>query len=117
MSVRMSDRHGICWQCSVEREIMTGNRSGRHFLQIPGPTNVPDRVLRAIQHPTIDHRGPRFQQLARDVLDRLRLIFKTDSPIVIFPYTELRSDSTGEYWGNQLLFFAWASKPLAPTAQ
>ena len=64
---------------------MTGNRSGRHFLQIPGPTNVPDRVLRAIQHPTIDHRGPRFQQLARDVLDRLRLIFKTDSPIVIFP--------------------------------
>ena len=64
---------------------MTGNQSGRHFLQIPGPTNVPDRVLRAIQHPTIDHRGPRFQQLARDVLDRLRLIFKTDSPIVIFP--------------------------------
>ena len=46
---------------------------------------MPDRVLRAIQHPTIDHRGPRFQQLARDVLDRLRLIFKTDSPIVIFP--------------------------------
>ena len=64
---------------------MTGNRSGRHFLQIPGPTNVPDRVLRAIQQPTIDHRGPRFQQLARDILDRLRLIFKTDSPIVIFP--------------------------------
>ena len=64
---------------------MTGNRSGRHFLQIPGPTNVPDRVLRAIQQPTIDHRGPRFQQLARDVLDRLRLIFKTASPIVIFP--------------------------------
>ena len=64
---------------------MTGNRSGRHFLQIPGPTNVPERVLRAIQQPTIDHRGPRFQQLARDVLDRLPLIFKTDSPIIIFP--------------------------------
>ena len=64
---------------------MTGNRSGRHFLQIPGPTNVPDRVLRAIQQPTMDHRGPRFQQLARDVLDRLRLIFKTGRPIVIFP--------------------------------
>ena len=64
---------------------MTGNQSGRHFLQIPGPTNVPDRVLRAIQHPTIDHRGPRFQQLARDVLDRLPLIFRTDSPIIIFP--------------------------------
>ena len=64
---------------------MTGNQSGRHFLQIPGPTNVPDRVLRAIQHPTIDHRGPRFQQMARDVLDRLPLIFRTDSPIIIFP--------------------------------
>ena len=72
VSVRMSDRHGICWQCSVEREIMTGNRSGRHFLQIPGPTNVPERVLRVIQQPTIDHRGPRFQQLVRDVLDRLQ---------------------------------------------
>ncbi len=81
----MSDQHGICWQCSVEREIMTGNRSGRHFLQIPGPTNVPGRVLQAIEQPTIDHRGPRFQQMVRDVLDRLPLIFRTDSPIIIFP--------------------------------
>ncbi|HIB07092.1 MAG TPA: aminotransferase class V-fold PLP-dependent enzyme, partial [Gammaproteobacteria bacterium] len=64
---------------------MTGNRSGRHFLQIPGPTNVPERVLRVIQQPTIDHRGPRFQQLVRDILDRLQLIFRTDSPIIIFP--------------------------------
>ena len=64
---------------------MTGNRSGRHFLQIPGPTNVPGRVLQAIEQPTIDHRGPRFQQMVRDVLDRLPLIFRTDSPIIIFP--------------------------------
>ena len=64
---------------------MTGNQSGRHFLQIPGPTNVPGRVLQAIEQPTIDHRGPRFQQMVRDVLDRLPLIFRTDSPIIIFP--------------------------------
>jgi len=64
---------------------MTGNRSGRHFLQIPGPTNVPGRVLQAIAQPTIDHRGPRFQKMLRDVLDRLPLIFRTDSPIIIFP--------------------------------
>lgn len=81
----MSDQHDICWQCNVEREIMTGNRSGRHFLQIPGPTNVPGRVLQAIAQPTIDHRGPSFQKMLRDVLDRLPLIFRTDSPIIIFP--------------------------------
>ena len=46
--------------------------SGRHFLQIPGPTNVPDRILRAIDHPTIDHRGPEFGALARKVLSKSR---------------------------------------------
>ena len=51
--------------------------AGRHFLQIPGPTNVPDRVLRAIDRPTIDHRGPEFARLGRDVLDRIRLVFQT----------------------------------------
>ena len=60
-------------------------RSGRHFLQIPGPTNVPDRVLRAIDSPTIDHRGPAFQQLGHDVLEGMRTVFKTASPVIIFP--------------------------------
>ena len=58
--------------------------AGRHFLQIPGPTNVPDRVLRAIDAPTIDHRGPEFARLGRDVLDRVRLVFQTRSPVVIY---------------------------------
>ena len=59
--------------------------SGRHFLQIPGPTNVPDRVLRAIDHPTIDHRGPEFARLTRAILDGLKSIFKTAGPVVIYP--------------------------------
>ncbi len=60
-------------------------RSGRHFLQSPGPTNVPDRVLRAIDSPTIDHRGPGFQQLGHDVLEGMRHVFKTANPVIIFP--------------------------------
>ena len=60
-------------------------RSGRHFLQIPGPTNVPDRILRAIDRPTIDHRGPEFGRLGRRVLDGLKQIFKTQAAVVIFP--------------------------------
>ncbi len=59
--------------------------SGRHFLQIPGPTNVPDRILRAIDRQTIDHRGPDFSDLGTMVLAGLRLIFKTESPVVIYP--------------------------------
>jgi alanine-glyoxylate transaminase/serine-glyoxylate transaminase/serine-pyruvate transaminase len=59
--------------------------AGRHFLQIPGPTNVPDRVLRAIDRPTIDHRGPEFQVLAKDVLEGMKRIFKTRHPVVIYP--------------------------------
>ncbi len=59
--------------------------SGRHFLQIPGPTNVPDRILRAMDLPTIDHRGPEFQRLGRDVLDGLKRVFKTGGPVIIFP--------------------------------
>lgn len=58
---------------------------GRHFLQIPGPTNVPDRVLRAMDMPTIDHRGPEFQAMAERVLAGIRTIFKTDNPVVIYP--------------------------------
>ena len=60
-------------------------RSGRHFLQIPGPTNVPDRILRAMARPTIDHRGPEFRTLTREVLDGLRAVFKTRQPVVIYP--------------------------------
>jgi alanine-glyoxylate transaminase/serine-glyoxylate transaminase/serine-pyruvate transaminase len=60
-------------------------RSGRHFLQIPGPTNVPDRVLRAIEAPTIDHRGPDFARLGREVLDGLQVVFRTDGPVVVYP--------------------------------
>jgi alanine-glyoxylate transaminase / serine-glyoxylate transaminase / serine-pyruvate transaminase len=60
-------------------------RSGRHFLQIPGPTNVPDAVLRAMDRPTIDHRGPEFAELTRRILDRLRVVFQTSGPVVVFP--------------------------------
>jgi alanine-glyoxylate transaminase/serine-glyoxylate transaminase/serine-pyruvate transaminase len=59
--------------------------AGRHFLQIPGPTNVPDRILRAVAAPTIDHRGPAFARLAREVLDGLKPIFKTEGPVVVYP--------------------------------
>ena len=59
--------------------------SGRHFLQIPGPTNVPDRVLRAMNRPVIDHRGPEFAKLAGDMLDSLRAIFQTSGPVVMYP--------------------------------
>lgn len=58
---------------------------GRHFLQIPGPTNVPDRILRAMDLPTIDHRGPRFQQLGQEILESIKPIFKTEGPVVIYP--------------------------------
>lgn len=59
--------------------------SGRHFLQIPGPTNVPDRILRAIDNPTIDHRGPEFGALGRKVLANLKTVFKTGRDVVIYP--------------------------------
>ncbi|MDF2996443.1 MAG: aminotransferase class [Xanthobacteraceae bacterium] len=59
--------------------------AGRHFLQIPGPTPVPDRILRAMDMPTIDHRGPEFQKLGRRVLDGMKSIFKTANPVIIYP--------------------------------
>ncbi|MCH7594159.1 MAG: aminotransferase class V-fold PLP-dependent enzyme [Chloroflexi bacterium] len=59
--------------------------AGRHFLQIPGPTNVPDRVLRAISGPTIDHRGPDFSKLTFEVMDGLKKVFKTESDVLVFP--------------------------------
>ena len=60
-------------------------RAGRHFLQIPGPTNVPDRVLRAMDLPTIDHRGPEFAALGKEVLAGLRRVFGTTGAAVVFP--------------------------------
>ncbi|MFY7958975.1 MAG: pyridoxal-phosphate-dependent aminotransferase family protein [Elsteraceae bacterium] len=60
-------------------------KSGRHFLQIPGPTNTPDRVLHAMAKPTIDHRGPEFQKLARDTVVELKKVFQTQNPIAIYP--------------------------------
>ncbi|SDC46987.1 pyridoxal-phosphate-dependent aminotransferase family protein [Belnapia rosea] len=59
--------------------------AGRHFLQIPGPTNVPDRVLRAMDNPTMDHRGPDFGRFGAQLLEKLRTVFKTEGPVIIYP--------------------------------
>src|SRR5499425_2759227 len=72
-------------------------RAGRHFLQIPGPTPVPDRILRAMDMPVIDHRGPEFKALGLKVLSGIKTIFKTASPVVIYP-----SSGTGA-WEAALL--------------
>ena len=60
-------------------------KSGRHFLQIPGPTNVPERILRAMSQPTIDHRGPGFAAMAREAIAGLQRVFQTSGPVVIYP--------------------------------
>jgi alanine-glyoxylate transaminase/serine-glyoxylate transaminase/serine-pyruvate transaminase len=65
----------------------SSRQAGRHFLQIPGPTPVPDRVLRAMDTPVIDHRGPEFAKLARRALDGIKTIFKTANPVVIYTAT------------------------------
>src|SRR5215468_2677531 len=59
--------------------------SGTHFLQIPGPTNVPERVLRAMARPTIDHRGPEFGRLGVELLEGIKEVFKTKGKVIIFP--------------------------------
>ncbi|MGH7092926.1 MAG: pyridoxal-phosphate-dependent aminotransferase family protein [Stellaceae bacterium] len=59
--------------------------TGRHFLQIPGPTNVPDRVLQAIAMPTIDHRGPEFSDLGKEVIAGMKRVFQTEGTVVIYP--------------------------------
>ncbi len=61
------------------------HRSGRHLLQIPGPTNVPDRILRAIDRPTMDHRGPEFAVLGKEVFEGMRAVFRTRGAVVIYP--------------------------------
>ena len=72
-------------------------KSGRHFLQLPGPTNVPERVLRAMARPTIDHRGPEFQILTRKLLEELRWVFGTAQPVLVYP-----SSATGA-WESALV--------------
>ena len=72
----------------------TPSRPGRHFLQIPGPTNVPERILRAMGRPTIDHRGPEFADMARGIFEGLKDVFKTSGPVVIYP-----SSGTGAWEG------------------
>jgi alanine-glyoxylate transaminase/serine-glyoxylate transaminase/serine-pyruvate transaminase len=64
---------------------LNSHPAGRHFLQIPGPTNVPDTVLRAIDYPTIDHRGPEFAQLGLKVLADIKPVFQTRQPVIIYP--------------------------------
>lgn len=65
----------------------SSRQAGRHFLQIPGPTTVPDRVQRAIAAPIIDHRGPEFAKLAKKCLDGIKTIFKTTNPVIIYTAT------------------------------
>lgn len=72
-------------QSSFSPGSFSSGQSGRHFLQIPGPTNVPDRILRAIDRPTIDHRGPEFEALTERLLNGLARLFRTRSPVIIFP--------------------------------
>ncbi len=60
-------------------------RSGRHFLQIPGPTNVPDRVLQAIAAPTIDHRGPEFAELGKEIVAGMKRVFQTGETVIVYP--------------------------------
>src|SRR5260221_4904407 len=68
------------------RDSPAAYRAGRHFLQIPGPTNVPDRILRAMDRPTIDHRGPEFSRLARECLEGMKRIFKMSTGhVFIYP--------------------------------
>ncbi len=60
-------------------------KNGKHFLQIPGPTNVPEPILRALSYPTIDHRGPEFSGLTQNVLEGIKRIFQTENHVVVFP--------------------------------
>src|SRR5262245_3211549 len=88
----------ICGRNSGEGQMSNEpRRAGRHFLQIPGPTPVPDRILRAMDMPVIDHRGPEFKKLGLRVLTGIRTVFKTANPVVIYP-----SSGTGA-WEAALL--------------
>jgi alanine-glyoxylate transaminase/serine-glyoxylate transaminase/serine-pyruvate transaminase len=81
---------------------------GRHFLQIPGPTNVPDRILRAIDYPTIDHRGPEFAELAKVCLEGMKDVYKTTHPVIVYP-----SSGTGGWEAALLNTLSPGDKVLA----
>jgi alanine-glyoxylate transaminase / serine-glyoxylate transaminase / serine-pyruvate transaminase len=83
-------------------------RSGRHFLQVPGPTNVPDRILRAIDNPAIDHRGPVFAALARSAFAGLKRIVRCSGPVLIYP-----SSGTGAWEAALLNTLSPGDKVLA----
>src|SRR6266508_3374460 len=72
----------VFWEEAFWEVVM---RQGRHFLQIPGPSPVPDRILRAMDMPVIDHRSAEFAELGRGVLEGCRKVFQTSGPVVIFP--------------------------------
>src|SRR3569623_2718401 len=74
---------GIC-AIKIEELEMVGH-TARHFLQIPGPSNVPDRVLRAMDMPTVDHRGPEFAEMALGIMESCKRILRTKNPVLIFP--------------------------------
>src|ERR1700750_1177822 len=80
-----------CKKPRLQRDQMMSKNSsrpvGRHFLHIPGPTPLPDRVLRAMDTPIIDHRGPEFAKLAKSCLDGIKTIFKTSNPVIIYTAT------------------------------
>src|SRR5262249_59961367 len=83
--IRRGDRR--LTQMPPQGPTMTKNSSrpvGRHFLHIPGPSPLPDRILRAMDTPIIDHRGPEFQALAQRVLEGVKTIFKTTNPVIIY---------------------------------
>ena len=65
----------------------SARQAGRHFLQIPGPSPVPDRVLSALSMPIIDHRGPEFAKIAKKALEGIKTIFKTNNPVIIYTAT------------------------------
>src|SRR3546814_15110368 len=77
----------------------TARVAGRHFLQIPGPTPVPDRILRAMDMPVIDHRGPEFQKLGKRVLAGMNTIFRCAGPVVIYPASGT-GDRKRVVWGQ-----------------
>src|SRR5881396_2146713 len=80
--------HFVCkiLKSPLVQGLTMSRHAGRHFLQIPGPTNVPDRVLRAIDFPTMDHRGPDFADLGKAVLAGMKRVFKsTKGEAVIYP--------------------------------
>src|ERR1700746_334252 len=88
MSIRLCPSGFVHPSAGVPKMPQNSSRAvGRHFLQIPGPTPLPDRVLRAMDTPIIDHRGPEFAKLAKRCLDGIKTIFKTSNPVIIYTAT------------------------------